>query len=88
MNREKIAELCHEQWSGWMEYLFSKCRPDTGQFDRENGCLIIPKSYVDRWKRQMITKYHDLTEAEKESDRKEADKFLYYLNLGRLTFDE
>jgi hypothetical protein len=36
----------------------------------------------------MITKYHDLTEAEKESDRKEADKFLYYLNLGRLTFDE
>ncbi len=22
---EKLAQLAHQQWSGWMEYLFSKC---------------------------------------------------------------
>lgn len=22
--REKLADLCHEQWSGWIRYMFSK----------------------------------------------------------------
>lgn len=66
--REDLAELAHEQWSGWMEYLFSK-----SEF-KIDGTVIIPVWAVERWLRQMNTKYSDLSEKEKESDRKEADK--------------
>ena len=67
--REKLASYAHKQWSGWMEYLFSKCvnpiEPD--------GTAIIPKWAVKRWKGQIETPYEELSEPEKESDRKEAD---------------
>lgn len=80
--REKLADLCHEQWSGWMKYLFSKCISETGQFDKDTGNLVIPKWAVDRWKRQLNTPYFELSEQEKESDRKEADKILLLINKG------
>lgn len=68
--REKLARLAHEQWSGWMEYLFAQC-----QFN-EDGTVTIPASFALRWHRQMNTQYYDLSESEKESDRREADKIL------------
>ena len=74
--KEKLADLCHEQWSGWMKYMFSKCFAEKGQYDPETGNLIIPKWAVDRWRRQMTTPYAELSEEEKGSDRKEAEKFL------------
>jgi rubrerythrin len=77
--REKLANLCHEQWSGWMEYLFSKCFAEVGQFDKDTGNLIIPEWAVNRWRRQMRTPYAELPENDKESDRKEADRFLAIL---------
>ena len=69
--REHLAALCHEQWSGWMRYLFSKCEatlPGTGK--------IIPQWAVDRWMRQATDTYAELTEEEKDSDRKMADRIL------------
>jgi len=71
--KEKIAELAHDQWSGWMKYLFSKNKKN------KDGSFTIPKEFVDRWERQMNTSYEDLSEPEKDSDRKEADKFLKML---------
>lgn len=69
--REQLAALCHEQWSGWMEYLFAKCKvKDDGQ------SMLIPPWAVDRWVGQMKTPYAELSESEKDSDRKEADRFL------------
>ena len=68
--REEFAGLCHEQWSGWMRYLYSKCQSNG------DGSLVIPPWAVARWARQMVTDYGDLSESEKESDRKEADRFL------------
>ena len=79
--REELAKLAHEQWSGWMDYLFSKCidyKPDTIQ--AEAGAVIIPKWAVDRWRGQSKTIYSDLTVAEMDSDRTEADKFLAVFN--------
>lgn len=70
MDREKLAELCHEQWSGWMKYLFGKSSL------QNDGTLLIPKWATDRWFKQMHTDYKDLSEEEKESDRKEADRFI------------
>lgn len=67
---EELAALEHERWSGWMIYLASKCEPGA------NGTLVIPKWAVDRWSRQAGTTYAELSEEEKESDRKEARKTL------------
>lgn len=69
--REKLAHLCHDQWSGWMEYLFSKTEGVT-----KGGSVILPAWAVTKWMRQMDTHYSELSEQEKESDRKEADRFL------------
>lgn len=69
-SREQLSELSHEQWSGWMRYLFNK-----GSFN-EDGSFTINLASVDRWKRQMNTPYHDLPEDEKESDRVAADKVI------------
>lgn len=72
--REQLAEYAHEAWSGWMEYLFDK-----GHLTVDKT-FIIEKESVERWRRQMMTKYTDLPENEKESDRLEADKMLVILH--------
>lgn len=89
--REMLAELCHDQWSGWMKHLHSNCYPERGQFDIDTGNMIIPEWAIERWKRQMKTEYKDLSEPEKNSDRKEADKFIDLLskiNKGELEMNE
>ena len=70
--REKVAELCHSQWSNWQRYLFSKC---TGA-DKPPFVIVIPEQLVLRWRRQMETDYADLSPEEQDSDREEADKFI------------
>lgn len=67
---EDFSNFAHEQWSGWMEYLFSK------SIKKPNGTVVIPKWAVDRWEHQMSTKYKDLREDEKNSDRREASKMI------------
>jgi len=66
--REELADLEHQRWSRWQKYLHSKCKK------LKNKNLVIPSALVERWKRQIKTDYKDLTEKEKDSDRKEADK--------------
>jgi hypothetical protein len=68
--REQFAALAHEQWSGWMRYMWSKATPN------EDGTLTLPAWAVERWARQMSTAYTELPETEKASDRAEADKVL------------
>jgi hypothetical protein len=72
--REKFAKMAHEQWSGWIHYMFGKCKP------YEFSTLIIPAWAVDRWRRQAATPYADLSPEEQDSDRKEADKFIALLD--------
>jgi hypothetical protein len=68
--REQLAALAHEQWAGWMKYMFGQ------SLEKEDGSIEIPSSLVARWKRQMNTTYTELPEDERESDRVEADKVL------------
>jgi len=67
---EQLAALSHEQWSGWMKYLFSVSGVD---IDKETH---IPREYTLRWLRQMDTPYAELSEIEQKSDRKEAERML------------
>ena len=74
--RELLADLEHDRWSRWMEYLFNQC--ESAEILTGRKILVMPEWAVSRWGRQMETSYADLNEAEKESDRKEAD---YTLDL-------
>ena len=65
--REALAAYAHDMWSGWMQYLFNKSTIN------KDGTMTIPAWAVSRWTRQVDTNYADLSEEEKESDRKEAD---------------
>jgi len=67
---EAGADLEHDRWARWMQYLFSCCKRNP------NGSMTIPPSLAQRWERQCATKYNDLPENEKESDRKEVRKYL------------
>jgi hypothetical protein len=64
-----------------MKYAFSKCVHPADEEIPEGGraTTIIPDWAVERWQRQIATDYADLTEEEKDSDRREADKFLALL---------
>ena len=73
--REELANLCHEQWSNWVRYMFSK-----GTFN-EDDSWTMPGDLVKRWMRQMNTSYIGLLEVEQESDRREADKFIKVMEL-------
>ena len=61
--REELADLEHEQWAHWTEYMLANLTPEN----------------VTRWERQCRTPYSALTEREKNSDRKWADKVLEVL---------
>lgn len=79
---EAFADLCHQQWSGWMQYLFQKSRLN------DDGSVTIPAELAFRWKRQVETLYPKLSPPEQESDRKEAVKFFrLFLSFLRLPED-
>lgn len=67
-NLEELASIQHDIWSHWMKYMFSVC-------ENIDGHLVIPEKLVGRWEAQLETKYKDLTEKEKESDREQVRKF-------------
>ena len=68
--REYLANLCHEQWSRRMEYLFEK-----GTFNND-GTWTMPSWAVQRWKLQASTSYNKLSKTEQDSARTEADRIL------------
>ena len=65
---EPLADLEHRRWSSWQSYMHSLCTKN------HDGTLTIPINSVNHWERQIRTDYKNLTEKEKESDRKEARK--------------
>lgn len=68
---DQFAEIQHDIWSHWMDYMF-KCGvtlPD--------GTWVMPEAMVGRWRRQLATAYKHLSESEKESDRQVVLDFFF-----------
>jgi hypothetical protein len=65
---ELNADVEHEIWSSWMQYMFTK-----GTYN-DNGSWTMPTWAVQRWSRQMTTPYYELAESEKVSDREQVRK--------------
>jgi len=67
---ELLANIQHQIWSHWMKYQFLVCQ------ENPDGSVTIPAEKVERWKRQKNTDYLALSEAEKVSDREQAEKII------------
>lgn len=67
---EKGANIEHIRWAKWQEYVFSICKLN------KDGTAIIPKWAIDQWTRQINTNYADLSDSEKESDKKEVRSYI------------
>jgi hypothetical protein len=67
-----LAEYAHDAWSKWMKYLFAQSIEE----EDGDGAVIVPKEFVERWKRQMNTKYEDLPANEQLSDISEAHEII------------
>lgn len=67
---EKLAAAEHERWAHWQRYLHQQCTPGP------DGSLTIPADLVRRWTVQIDTPYADLTQAEKDSDRDQVERYL------------
>lgn len=71
--REQLAALQHQIWSDWVRHMFevSTANPD--------GTVTIPSKYVQQWQHEINTDYSDLSEEEKDGDRKQVDKITQLL---------
>jgi hypothetical protein len=76
---ESGASIEHDRWARWQKHMFSKMVEEE-RFEEgshfKTGNYILPKEFVDRWFRQIDTHYSELSEAEKESDRKESRTYI------------
>lgn len=55
---EQLADLEHKQWAHWTEYMLDNLTTEN----------------IARWRQQIETPYDELSEKEKDSDRKWAKK--------------
>ena len=84
MNVEKMAAAEHRSWSGWTRWMLGQIEKqiEEAKDDQvgtiwDDTCTDALRIFqglpcVERWQRQMVTDYADLSEKEKESDRTEA----------------
>ena len=67
---EQLAAVEHERWSDWQRYLFAQCE------HAADGSLVVPAELVRRWSRQMDAPFAALPDDEKDSDRKQVERYL------------
>ena len=67
---EAGASIEHERWADWQKYMHSKILPSS-----DDGISVIGTDFVDRWNRQIVTPYSELSEEEKEKDREQVRRY-------------
>lgn len=75
---EALAAIEHERWAHWQAYLHGQCEL------LDDGSLRIPAELAERWTRQIQTRFEDLTEQEKESDRDQVREYLSVISRSLL----
>lgn len=71
--RETLADIEHQRWSHWQQYLHGRCRP------LADGGLEIPAALVEQWQRQLSTPYGLLSLKEQKSDLEQVDRYLPFI---------
>jgi len=62
---EQLSDAEHDSWARWQAYVFSRC------VELDDGSMLIPADLVERWRRQIATRYDLLSEADQQKDRDE-----------------
>ena len=75
---EQLADIEHERWAHWQQYVHDQCER------QDDGSLVIPADLAERWQVQIETRYAELSEREKDSDREQVRRYLPYV-LDALT---
>ena len=65
--KEKLANIEHQRWADWQRWCHKVLR--------ENCPSPELEKVLERWDKQIVTKYKDLSEKEKDSDRKQVDRY-------------
>lgn len=70
---EDWASNEHERWAKWQQYVFNK-----SEMKEVDGKMMmcLPNEFYQRWAIQIDTPYSELSEQEKESDRKEVKPYI------------
>ncbi|MGB8647347.1 MAG: hypothetical protein WCF84_19085 [Anaerolineae bacterium] len=71
---EQSATVAHTLWSEWMRELFERSEELTGH--RCDGSVLIPRSIVERCVRLINTPYNLLSEQERQSAQRLAERML------------
>jgi len=66
---DELASIEQERWAHWQRYIHSSGKRQS------DGSLTLPADLVDRWERQIQTRYSDLSPEEKESDREQVRRY-------------
>jgi hypothetical protein len=69
---EKLADIEHQRWASWQKW----CH----KILRENCPSLELEKVLERWDKQIKTKYKDLTEKEKNEDRKQVMRYWNLIN--------
>lgn len=79
---EQMADMEHERWANWIKHMMNE-----SPMDKESGIVQFHPMRLKGWLRQSITPYALLSEAEKESDRREVRVQLVQSGLYEYTDD-
>lgn len=69
--KEQLAAIEHERWSDWQQYMHDKM----GKLNGLEDTFVLDGKHYKHWQRQIMTPYKELTEAEKNSDREQVDRY-------------
>ena len=67
---ERLAEAEHASWARWAKYMIDAINTECIEEGAIDAGVVMRLSCMDRWARQMNTPYSELSDKEKESDRK------------------
>jgi len=75
---EKLANIEHIRWSKWQSWVHNRLQYTEliGDDGNKYAYYLMTTDDYERWERQINTDYQDLTESEKESDRREVRSYL------------
>lgn len=68
---EKCAQIEHIRWAKWQNYLYSFMT-----WNNLIGAWTLPHDKKEYWQQQINTPYQQLSESEKESDRREVRSYM------------
>jgi hypothetical protein len=75
---EKLASIEHIRWAKWQVWVHNRLQYTELKGDDGNkyAYYLMTSDDYERWEKQINTDYQDLTESEKESDRREVRSYL------------